>query len=359
MGGACKHAPYLAWPSMDGGGHGGCMAFLVGIDEAGYGPHLGPLVVAAATLEFSALARPAAGGTADALPDPDLWESLQSHIHKRPSGSGGRVVVCDSKVAYASGNLATLERAVLGFLAAAGARPRSLAELIRVLAVPSSEPSANGLPRPWDRPEALCLPLASDTAEIDSAAAHLEKGLAVIGGRIGGLTVNIASAARLNRLIDGDRNKAGALFALAADLVAESISRSRGQAVHFTMDRHGGRRYYAGLLCGAFPMTAVETLEESPEMSRYRLVHSGSEAPVLISVCDRCETWSLPTALASMAAKYVRELAMAQLNASVQSLVPGLRPTAGYGLDAWRFLDDVAGARTAAGVPVAAMLRSR
>jgi len=325
------------------------MAFLVGIDEAGYGPHLGPLVVAAAAVEFSA----------DTLPEPDLWESLQSHIHKRPSGSGGRVVICDSKVAYAGGNLATLERAVLGSLAAAGVRPRSLAELLQAMAVPSSQGDGNGLPRPWDRPETLGLPLASDAAEIDSAAAHLAEGLAGIGGRIGGLVVNVAPAARFNRLINGDRNKAGALFALTADILAEMILRSGGRAVHFTMDRHGGRRYYAGLLSGAFPMTAVETLQESPGMSRYRLVRPGPEAPVLISICDRCEAWSLPTALASMAAKYVRELAMAQLNSYFQSLVPGLKPTAGYGLDAWRFLDEIAAARAAAGVPDAAILRSR
>jgi hypothetical protein len=60
-----------------------------------------------------------------------------------------------------------------------------------------------------------------------------------------------------------------------------------------------------------------------------------------------------------MAAKYVRELHMVQLNAYFQGLVPGLRPTAGYGRDAWRFLSDVAAARAAAGVPDAAILRSR
>jgi hypothetical protein len=50
---------------------------------------------------------------------------------------------------------------------------------------------------------------------------------------------------------------------------------------------------------------------------------------------------------------------MRQLNAYFQARVPGLRPTAGYGLDAWRFLEDVAAARTAAGVSEEVLLRQR
>ena len=79
-----------------------------------------------------------------------------------------------------------------------------------------------------------------------------------------------------------------------------------------------------------------------------------------LTIRERCESWSLATALASMAAKYVRELAMdAAERLTFSERVPGLRPTAGYGLDAWRFLEDVAAARAAAGVPDALILRSR
>jgi len=365
------------------------MALVVGIDEAGYGPHLGPLVVAAAAIEFPG----------DALPYPDLWDALRDHVHKRPGGANGRVVICDSKVAYTSrGNLAILERTVLGFLAAGGLGPRSLAELLQATRVRSSAGDAPrfsgdlGMPtacppdggpllrghvsrkgdsmpserragpatrdtEPWDNPDALALPLAAGAEDIAAAAEHVAKGLACLGAAPAGLWTNVAPAARLNRLMNGRRNKAGALFALAADLVAEVQGQWPRDPIHVTMDRHGGRRYYAPLLAGALPMMPVETVEESPAASRYRLVRSA--APMDVTVRSQCETWSLPTALASMAAKYVRELHMAQLNAYFQSRVPGLRPTAGYGLDAWRFLDDVAAARAAAGVPDAAILRQR
>ncbi|KPK44630.1 MAG: hypothetical protein AMK72_11850 [Planctomycetes bacterium SM23_25] len=326
------------------------MAVLVGIDEAGYGPHLGPLVVATAAGEFPG----------DAVPDPDLWGALGGHVRKRPSGRSSRVVICDSKVAYSGRNVAILERAVLGFLAAMDSRPSSLAELLAMTAVGSDAGAAgSGGPRPWDSPLGLALPTATEAEEIRTAADHLASGLAGLGASAAGLRLNVASPPRFNRLVQTTRNKAAALFALTADLLAEVQTRWPHEAVHVTMDRHGGRRYYAGLLAAAFPMTGVETLEEARAVSRYCLHRDGSAAPVHLTIRNRCETWSLLTALASMAAKYVRELHMRQLNGYFQSLVPGLAPTAGYGRDAWRFLDDVAAAREAAGVPDAAILRCR
>jgi len=326
------------------------MAILVGIDEAGYGPHLGPLVVAAAAGKFPG----------DAAGDPNLWGALRGHVRKRPSGRSSRVVICDSKVAYGGGNIATLERAVLGFLAAMDIRPSSLAEFLAVTAVSSgADQAGRAAPRPWDSPKRLALPAATQAEEIRTAAEHLAEGLARLGAAAAGLRVNVAAPARFNRLVQTTRNKASALFALTADILTDLRTRWPHQPIHVTMDRHGGRRYYAGLLAAAFPMTRVEMLEEARAVSRYRLHGGGSAAPVHLTVRTRCETWSLFTALASMAAKYVRELHMRQLNGYFQSLVPGLAPTAGYGRDAWRFLDDVAAARKAAGVPDAAILRCR
>lgn len=332
------------------------MAILVGIDEAGYGPHLGPLVVAAAAMEFPG----------ETLPDPDLWAALGQHVCKRPSGAGSRVLVCDSKVAYpGDGNVGPLERTVLGYLAATGARPLRLSDLLSAAAVrPTATAAADDpVPQPWEHPQALSLPASTPTEEIDAAAARLTEGLALLGGRALRLWVNVASAARLNRLMDASRNKARALFALTADLLAAAMDLRPSDPIHVTMDSHGGRRYYAGLLAGAFPMTPVETLSESAAVSRYRLVRDGpvppGKAPVYLTICNRCETWSLATALASMAAKYVRELHMLQLNAYFGSLVPGLRPTAGYGRDAWRFLDEVADARALGRIEDAQILRSR
>jgi hypothetical protein len=50
----------------------------------------------------------------------------------------------------------------------------------------------------------------------------------------------------------------------------------------------------------------------------------------------------LPVALASMASKYLRELAMRALNDFWGRRLTGLRPTAGYPSDARRFKTDIA-----------------
>jgi hypothetical protein len=76
-------------------------------------------------------------------------------------------------------------------------------------------------------------------------------------------------------------------------------------------------------------------------------------------VCQKAESLSLAAALASMAAKYVRELVMGQLNAYFQARLPNLAPTAGYGRDAWRFLGYVQPILAESGIAQEMILRSR
>jgi hypothetical protein len=330
---------------------------------------------------------------------------MRGHVRRRVGGRSDRVVICDSKQAYAGGRrdagLAVLERAVLGFLASAGIRPRTLAELLEQTSVgpaasagtagkekverrpPESAAlalgdletapggsavsplsslllscSAAAEPPPWHRPEALRLPVRAEPERIAEAAGALAKGFAALGGRAGRLWVSLTPASRLNRLMDGGgRNKASALFAVTAELLAGVRHWRPAEPIFATMDQHGGRRYYADLLAGAFPMHRVETLEESAERSRYRL--AGAQAVMDLTVCQKAESSSLAAALASMAAKYVRELVMGQLNAYFQARVPNLAPTAGYGRDAWRFLAEVRSAQAEADIPIDMILRSR
>jgi hypothetical protein len=90
----------------------------------------------------------------------------------------------------------------------------------------------------------------------------------------------------------------------------------------------------------------VEVLEESPEVSRYivRVVREGQARRAGVMFLTESEDAHLPVALASMTAKYARELMMARFNRYFAALARArgveLKATAGYALDARRWLSE-------------------
>ena len=131
--------------------------------------------------------------------------------------------------------------------------------------------------------------------------------------------------------------EAGSPDALRRPAAAGARSRLNGP-MFVVCDKHGGRNQYHGLLQHHFPDDWVETLVESRAESRYHW--ESPEARVDVAFRTGGEAF-LPTALASMTAKYLRELAMRAFNEFWCARVPGLRPTAGYPLDARRFKAEI------------------
>ena len=58
-----------------------------------------------------------------------------------------------------------------------------------------------------------------------------------------------------------------------------------------------------------------------------------------------------------MFSKYVRELFLIQLNEWFCEKMPGLRPTAGYHKDGWRFINETKSFREENGIPEALLIR--
>jgi len=85
--------------------------------------------------------------------------------------------------------------------------------------------------------------------------------------------------------------------------------------------------------------TAVEVVAETTTMSRYILTRAGSQ--LTVSFATEADGRFLPVALASMLAKYVRELFMLRLNRFFRERMPQLKPTAGYFGDGRRYLTEI------------------
>lgn len=100
------------------------MAIIVGIDEAGYGPILGPLVVSAAAFEVPHERRRT-----------DLWDLLRRSVSHTVKGANGRIIINDSKkLKQPGGRYDRLQRGVLAALyAATQATPVTLAQLLQAL----------------------------------------------------------------------------------------------------------------------------------------------------------------------------------------------------------------------------------
>jgi ribonuclease HII len=105
------------------------------------------------------------------------------------------------------------------------------------------------------------------------------------------------------------------------------------------VDKLGGRNFYAPILQSAFPDGWVHTLCEGSAMCHYQIL--GLEREIQIVFQPRADSAHMTVAIASMISKYVREVCMMQFNRWWAQHVPGIKPTAGYPLDATRFMDAI------------------
>jgi hypothetical protein len=302
------------------------MPWVVGIDEAGYGPNLGPLVQAAVALR---------------LPDHDPagWESLKPWVRRCHEPDDGRLLVDDSKKVYAGAN--GFARLADGVARGLGVGRPTLAEFVAHVGLPGAADEAAG--EPWFDPHA---PLA--------VADRLEAGDVAVGPA----RVELVHPPRFNRTLAEHDSKAVVLArGLVALLGAKVAALPAGEPVHVVCDKQGGRNYYGPLLAAAFPDGWVVALRESAGESRYRIDGLGREVTVVFR--PRADGDSVSVALASMLCKYLREVCMAQFNAFWAKHVPGLKPTAGYPVDAKRFYAEIRPAMDRLGIPADAVWRRK
>lgn len=304
------------------------MLIYAGIDEAGYGPLLGPLCVAASVFVLREH-HPDAGA-------PKMWGMLKHAICRAGRDRRGHIAIDDSKKLKGAndGNghpLRRLERGVLAFLLAQEAI-ESDEDLYQRLGVRT--PACG-----WYKQPCMPLPLANLRDELKIAAARLARTLERAEIACHGIHCEAIDAPDFNAQVGRMGTKAAVNLCAALRLIDRIWRTFPGDHPRIVVDRHGGRTHYREDLALAWPDAMVIVLAENDTLSRYRLELGGRRMTLTFTVA--AEEKHLPVALASMTAKYVRELLMLRLNRFFQQHLPELKPTAGYYQDGRRFVEEV------------------
>ena len=348
----------------------GFSVWIIATDEAGYGPKLGPLVVAAT------LWRTSGEGSATELALTDHrqpgaaspFDSANAHAAdplSLPNWIG------DSKKIFASGK--SLRPILTATAAALWATeqvngPAETAEGWNADAVLDwafslnrsgesdagpSENEASGQPAFW---ATRC-----DPPEFDHDACHASQALAnrlrTGTPRLMDVGVRLMTAKRFNTSCQRSGNKANVAAEQTLCLVQRMLARRErvvcgerdrsdlakiAEPTCIVCDRLGGRRYYSSPILMHLDV-ATSVIQESAHNSVYRWHDTVGENVISFRVGGDS---FVPVGLASMVAKTIRELSMRRFNrffidaAKAAGCVPP-KPTAGYPQDAKRFYDSV------------------
>ena len=322
------------------------MAVVAGIDEAGLGPVLGPLVVSAAAFSVP-----------DDLIAASLWQVLAAAVARRPGKCHTRIAIADSKDLYSglrgSGGLGRLERGVLAMLATRGSAPQSLAELLQLVCPPAVSDSQA---YPWYGALHLELPREQSAVEAALSANALDAAMQQAHTKLLTLRSETVFEQEFNRLVQAT-NKSQMALDVTCRLLLRLWETVEGERLVVYVDHQGGRMRYLEVLARVFEGCSLKVLEEDPTRSSYRLTAPGRQAEIHFVV--GCENRQLPVALASMASKYLRELFMRIYNSYWSQQVPDLAPTAGYYTDGKRFYQAIQPAVQRMGVDEQMLYRFR
>ncbi|MHC4977267.1 MAG: hypothetical protein ACYTF7_11805, partial [Planctomycetota bacterium] len=232
----------------------------LGVDEAGYGPRVGPMCVGASLFSLDATS------TASSNHEPalvDFWAKLTHGVCRASDRDGRRVVVDDSKrvmrrkAGYA--DTSALELGVRAFLSLAGEPTGTWPEILASLRCdlgPDSE-RARG-------PE-----LVHDGSRVAILTNPIRRSAQDSGVRCLGVRCACVEASELNERVRERGTKSAVSFACVCDHLERALKMERPLVA--VIDRQGGRTTYQSVLRDRFPWLGIEEMVRSAERSVYRL----------------------------------------------------------------------------------------
>ncbi|MHC4981929.1 MAG: ribonuclease H family protein [Planctomycetota bacterium] len=304
------------------------MAIVAGIDEAGFGPVLGPLVVSSAAFSVP-----------EELMGVSMYRLLAGAVCRKPSRKRRDVAIADSKRLYTSTRnrpLEHLERGVLAMLAARDSRPVRLSGLMAAIAPRWRDRAPE---YPWYDGGELPLPRCASETDISLAANVLSVAMARASVTLLDISAEPVFVGEFNRMTEATRNKSVTLMSITGRLLMRLWQDASGGPLRVYVDRQGGRVRYLSHLQRMFEGVSFKIVDETEAFSAYSMTDGRRTAEIIFGTS--CDERHLPAALASMTSKYVRELFMTLINGFWCRRVPGLVPTAGYWTDGRRFFGQI------------------
>jgi hypothetical protein len=300
---------------------------LIATDEAGYGPKLGPLVVAATVWEIDA--------PLHEMPDDATLENLFAPLRNPVRYESLNLQIADSKAIFQPARgLRALHAVISAAIHWCGHDCQTLDAWLPIIAANDLDSLQQS---PWLRK------FDDQAFEPPELTAGLLNQWRHSGLQLTDIQTRVITATHFNQSCVDDRNKADLLSETTIGLIRSAIELPATECAQICVfcDRHGGRRYYGGVLQHFFPQATLQVMAETKTQSRYRLRQSDRTIEIAFTVKGDSFT---PVSLSSMIAKYVRERLMESFNGYFAARHQGaepLKPTAGYPLDAERFLQDI------------------
>jgi ribonuclease HII len=318
---------------------------IAGIDEAGYGPVLGSMCIGCCALHVEAVS-----------PVEDLWKRLSRAVSRSRDATGKRIHVNDSKKVYTpSAGVGELERAILTLVGSRQALPGDESALLDLVAG-DSVPDLLALP--WYAvPAGHRFPHVVDPMSLKIATNHLKHEFARAAVRVEHLHSFVVPETRLNQLFDATRNKSSTSFSFVVRHIALLLDRYADAGLTIYCDRQGGREHYASLLRQMFEDWSLTVESETSDRAEYSLVRHDRTVTMIFQ--EKAEQACMSVAIASMLAKYLREIMMHRFNAYWKQRAPTLKPTAGYWTDGQRFIEELKATNAADPEVIGKLVRSR